>query len=141
MVSMIRTLVTRGLQSGNAAEEIANLINELAGKDSKIIRATVTWLKEVQGLRSSKDPTYEAHNFCNQTRKLFQQAIWIRIAEQAEHHPKASDLRRLSNRVLSRKESKSNSSSALMVGQRSSPVLMLVIEWVQTQGNFKRSVR
>lgn len=92
-----RTLVTRGLQSGSAAEDFADLMNELANDDATIKKATASWLDTVQQLRSAKDPTLESHRFSDLTRKLLQQAVWVRIAVKAEHHANGSDeLRRLS---------------------------------------------
>ena len=95
-----RTLVTRGLQVGTAAEDFANLVSELSSNDSSIKERTVSWLNTVQRLRSSKDPTLDAHSFSNLTRELLQQAVWVRIAENAEYHPSGRDLARFSRRIL-----------------------------------------
>lgn len=94
-----RTLVTRGLQVGTAAEDFADLIKELSNDDSNIQERTASWLTMVQRIRSSTDPTSEAHKFSNLTRKLLQQAVWVRIADNAEHHSNGDDLKRLSRQV------------------------------------------
>ncbi len=95
-----RTIVTRGLQSGTGAEDFADLMNELADGDSIIKEGTDRWLGVVQQLRSAKDPTSQAHNFCNLTRELFQQATWVRIAAVADHHPDTDELKRFCKSVL-----------------------------------------
>lgn len=90
-----RTLATRGLQSGKAAEDFVALVNELANDDEKIKKAAASWLNRAQQLRSLTDPTVDAHSFSNLTRELLLQAVWVRIEEKAEHHPNVSDLKSL----------------------------------------------
>lgn len=95
-----RAIVTRGLRAGGAIDDFAMLVRKLAEGDLSIEGDLAHWLKVAWRLSASDDPTPQSHAFSKLTEQLLRQAVWMRIAAMAEHHPDTEELHRLSATVL-----------------------------------------
>lgn len=93
------TLATRGLRlaEGAAVAEFAALIDGLAGDDPATLAALAAWRKVAGQIAASDDPLPLAHDFAQQSGRLFLRAVWQRIAAAARNEGRADagDLARI----------------------------------------------
>lgn len=93
------TLATRGLRfrQGEAIDQFADLLTGLAEGDAALAGAISDWRVRAAGLALATDPLGDAHDFAEATGRLFNRAVWQRIAAEARRQARAdaADLARI----------------------------------------------
>ncbi|GAA0310107.1 acyl-CoA dehydrogenase family protein [Rhodovulum strictum] len=87
-------------KGGAAAAGFAALVTELSQGAPEVARLAELWQTARAALLSAADPSAGAWDFAMLSARLFEAALWVRMAAVAEHAPDPAEIRRLAERGL-----------------------------------------
>lgn len=91
-------LATRHLRQGGSLQAL----DELVGSEADLSDALKDWRFACKGLRQLPDPRPLADDFMRLTSELVHQLVWVRIRDNAHHHPDTDRILRLARRTATR---------------------------------------
>jgi hypothetical protein len=99
-----RALVTRGLRPDGGADAFAELIEELAEGEPRVLAWLEPWQKMRHQIEACDDPLPRARAFYDATSRLLLRAVWARTRRVTTGEKGFCDLHALSMRVLEQNE-------------------------------------